>query len=448
MVSPGDSTELLPSRPIERVTTPFRRFLRLESASGAVLLVCTAAAIWMANSGATTAYRTFWDQRLRISLGEMALDHPLQYWVNEGLMTLFFFVIGLEIKRELVGGELGNRRNLVAPLAAALGGAIVPVLIFQAVRAGEAGAAGWAVPMATDIAFVVGALAVLGRRVPRGLHVFVLALAIADDILAVVVIALFYGGDVRVDALGAAVGGLAVVVAMNRLGIRSVAAYALVGAVIWLFTHQSGIHPTIAGVALGLLTPARPWVGSRSMIAVLGRAARAVAGSRDPSPPRAALGTLRFASREAASPLDRLEEGLHPWVAFVVVPLFAFANAGVTLEAQSLTSRVSLSIGAGLVVGKPVGILLATWLVVRRGWTSLPEGTTWPILGAAGCLAGVGFTMSLFVASLGLDGRLLESAKGGILLGSGVALVLGLVLLGAVLPRRDLDPDSAGVEHP
>jgi Na+:H+ antiporter, NhaA family len=432
---------LLPARTIERLLSPFERFLHVEAASGVVLFVCTLVALALANSPFAETYQAFWSQPVRVSIGALGLDYPLWYWVNDGLMTLFFFVIGLEIKRELVSGELSEPRKLIIPVAGAFGGALAPVLVFLFVleQGGGDGQRAWAVPMATDIAFVVGCLALLGKRVPRGLKVFVLSLAIVDDILAVIVIAAFYSGALSYGALAGALASFAVLLLFNRLGVRSVTAYALLGAVIWLFMLKSGVHPTVAGVALGLLTPATAWLHHRTFLGALTQATSTLEAGAEGTEARGsrlgALRTVRFASREASSPLERLETGLHPWVGFVIMPVFALANAGVVIDADTLGASLSVAVALGLVLGKPVGICLFALIVVKAGWARLPEGASWASLAATGCLAGIGFTMSLFVASLGLEGALLQAAKGGILIGSGVSLVLGLGLLYLVLPR-------------
>jgi NhaA family Na+:H+ antiporter len=444
-----EATRVLPSRPIERLTTPLERFLQVESSSGLVLFACTVTALALANSRLAPAYQTFWGQRLGLSLGGFALDYPLWYWVNDGLMTLFFFLIGLEIKRELISGELSARHKVVVPIAAAVGGALLPVLIFLALQHGEPGERGWAVPMATDIAFVVGGLALFGARVPRGLKVFLLSLAIVDDILAVAVIAAFYGESLAVGPLLAAFAGLGAVRLLDRAGVRSVPAYALVGGVIWLLTLKSGVHPTIAGVALGLLTPEHAWLGDRSFREVLAHTTRLVESDADDSDARrGALAALRFASREAIPPLERLEIALHPWVGFAIMPLFALANAGIAFDAGALGSPLALAIASGLVLGKPLGIVAASLLVValRRG--RLPEGLELRTLIAAGCLAGIGFTMSLFVASLGLTDELLLEAKSGVLIGSGISLVLGLGLMHIALPRQRADSGISPIVEP
>jgi NhaA family Na+:H+ antiporter len=425
----------LPSTPAVRLGRFARQFLHLESATGLVLLGCTAAALALANSPWGDAVQTFWSLPLTITIGAIHLEYPLWYWVNDGLMALFFFVIGLEIKREIVTGELSDRRAVVLPLFAALGGAAVPALVFLAVNGTGEGARAWAVPMATDIAFVVGCLALLGSRVPPPLKIFMLSLAIFDDLLAVVIIAVFYSGAIGLGWLAAAVGSLAAMGLLLRLGVRSISVYAVLGVVVWFFTLESGVHPTIAGVALGLLAPARPWLSwdhlRDSAVAVRQQIDEGTREGR-----REALAMLEVAARENIAPTERLEAALHPWVAFGVMPVFALANAGVAIEPAMLGSTLSLAIAVGLLGGKFVGITSGAWLAVRLGWGVLPSGVGWRAMAAAACLAGIGFTMSMFIASLALDGTTLEAAKSGILLGSLVSGVVGFLALRALLPAR------------
>jgi NhaA family Na+:H+ antiporter len=439
----------LEERPVVRLTRPFVRFLHVESASGLVLLGCTAVALALANSRLAAWYEAIWNEIFRIALGGFELSYPLWYWINDGLMAIFFFVIGLEIKRELISGELSEPRKVVLPVAAAIGGVVAPVLIYLTQQQGEPGAAGWAVPMATDIAFVVGCMAVLGSRVPHGLKIMVLSLAIVDDIMAVLVIAIFFTGTIHLTWLAAAVLGFGLTWLLNRIGVRTVPMYVLVGAGIWLATLKSGIHPTVSGVLLGLMTPASAWIGQTSFVEALERTRRLLQSRADVVSAhgrRAALNDLAFASKEAVSPLERLELGLHPWVGFLIMPIFALANAGVVISLGSVFDPVAIAVATGLVVGKPVGIFLASWLVVRVDWARLPGGVSWPALAGAGCLSGIGFTMSLFIASLALQDELLRAAKSGTLLGSCVSAILGLVLLAATLSPRPADAEAGADE--
>ncbi len=413
--------------PIERFLRPFVRFLHIQSASGIVLMLCAVIALVLANSSWSAPYAAFWETRVRVGFGSFMLDKPLLLWINDGLMTLFFFVVGLEIKREMVAGELSELRKAMLPIVAALGGMIVPALVYLTLQWGRPTAHGWGIPMATDIAFVVGFLALLGSRVPHGLKVLLLSLAIADDIGATLVIALFLTEEVSTTALAVGAAGFLVVLLLRWIGVRWTPAYFVVGALIWVAFVKSGVHPTVAGVALGLLTPARPWLSDRvpfdavtDMVGQLGR----LAG--DEHSPRG----------ELISVLERLERQLHPWVAFFIMPIFALANAGVDIGVGMLYTPVALSVAAGLLFGKPLGIVLFSWGSVKLGITRMPAEINGRVLIGAGCLAGIGFTMSLFIASLAMDGQHLYEAKIGILAGSAVSAALGFVLLLVFLPKQ------------
>ena len=426
----------LPERPIQRLQRPFIAFTHIESASGVVLLACTAIALIAANSSYADAYAAFWNQELRFVIADFELAYPLWYWVNDGLMPIFFFVIGLEIKRELVVGELSDPKKMVLPVAAAVGGVVVPVSIYLALQYGKEGQDGWAVPMATDIAFVVGCLSLLGKRVPHGVTVLMLSLAIVDDLAAVLVIALFYTEAIKVSWLVGALVGLVVVASMSRLGVRRTGLYVLVGSTVWLCTLKSGVHPTIAGVALGLMTPAMPWLVGPKFMGFL-RHTHETLKQPDTTMPKAELmvADLAFASREAVAPLTRIERALHPWTAFVIMPVFALANAGVPIDVRSIGAPVAVAVAAGLFFGKAAGIFGASWLAVKAGWASTPAGVTWPILLGAAFLGGIGFTMALFIASLGLQDDLLVAAKIGVIMGSFCSAVVGMVILVAVTKK-------------
>ncbi len=426
----------LPKGPIDQVIAPISRFLHVEAASGVVLLVAAALAFGLANSPLGDAYNAFWNTSVSFGAGSFSLDHSLKHWVNDGLMAVFFFVVGLEVKRELVIGELRDFRRASLPLAAALGGMIVPAAVYLALAGDGEAARGWGIPMATDIAFVVGCIALLGPRAPLGLRVLLLSLAIADDIGAILVIAIGYTDSINVTALILDGVGLIAIAAFGRLGVRSTPVYVLMGGLIWLAFHESGVHATIAGVLLGLMTPVRPWVSSERLERVVTRAGELWRGEEmTGGERRRLLGSVATAAREATPPLERLEHGLHPWSAFVIMPVFALANAGVVVEGGLLSEPVALAVGAGLVVGKPAGILLFCFLAVKLRLATLPEGVGWAALAGGACLAGIGFTMSLFIAGLALEGVVLEAAKVGILLASLVAGVLGMTLLLLFLPK-------------
>ncbi|MFM7150104.1 MAG: Na+/H+ antiporter NhaA [Gemmataceae bacterium] len=427
-------------RGLQLILRPLVRFLHTEASSGIVLLICTGLALALANSSLAHAFHDFWTTNLKIGVGSFVLDKPLEWWVNDCLMTLFFFVVGLEIKRELVAGELRDPRKAALPAAAALGGMIVPALIYLALRYGREGERGWGIPMATDIAFVVGVMALLGPRVPAGLKILLLSLAIVDDLGAVLVIALAYSENIAMLPLGVAFLGLGLVVLGRFTGVRSLIPYILIGLVTWFATYLSGIHPTIAGVMLGLLTASEQKVGRQRLLEIVDIVRdrlRASPGSDDMNGLNDEVQALVEHSQETLSPLDRFQSALHPWVAFGIMPLFALANAGVVLDPSLLTHPVATAASLGLILGKPIGIFLFSWLSVRSGLARMPQGVSTPVLFAAGCLGGIGFTMSLFIAGLALEGNLLNAGKVGILTGSLVSALVGSALLLATLPRGE-----------
>ena len=421
-----------------RLAAPLARFLEIESASGFLLLACTAAALAIANSRWAHAWHSFWHTEASLTIGEWTMSGSLAHWVNDGLMTVFFFVVGLEIKRELIDGELRSARKAALPIMGAIGGMVVPALIYLLLEWGQAGHRGWGIPMATDIAFAVGVLALLGNRIPVGLKIFLLALAIADDIGAILVIALFYSSNIAILPLGLAAAGLAAVAVMNRLGIRSIGLYTLAGIGVWLAMFHSGIHPTIAGVTLGLMTPGRAWIAGQSLVELLLQAVDRLDGQIErPHGQLDVVSKLTRTASETVSPLERLESALHPWVAFAIMPIFALANAGVAIEPAAIGSGIAVAVAVGLVIGKPLGIVLLSWLAVRSGVAQLPSGVTWKAMLGAGCLGGIGFTMSLFIAGLALEGSSLDAAKIGILGGSAVSAIVGLTVLVTIKPQAN-----------
>lgn len=424
---------------IERVLGPFGRFFSTNAASGLVLLACTAVALAWANSPWADTYGRFWEIPATVGIPGVGLTLSLHDWVNDGLMTVFFLLVGLEIKREILVGELSSRRSATLPVAAAFGGMIVPAALFTAVNIGGPGESGWGMPMATDIAFALGVLALLGDRVPSGLRVFLAALAIADDLGAVLVIAFFYTGALNWGALGGAALVLALLVMLNRAGARRPLTYALLGVVLWLFVLASGIHATIAGVLLALVIPARTRINEEEF---LERAEASLADFRAADEPgttvlsnrghQAALQALENAADEAQAPLQRVEHALQAVVAFVIMPIFALANAGVPLGdiTHVLHSRVALGVILGLLLGKPIGITLASHLAVRTGAGELPEGVAWRHIHGAAWLGGIGFTMSLFIGGLAFTSvEVLDTAKLAVLCASAAAGVVGYLLL-------------------
>jgi NhaA family Na+:H+ antiporter len=433
------------------VVRPLQAFLQAEISSGVLLLAAAAAALAWANSPWAASYEAFWTQELQLRLGSLQLSEDLRHWVNDGLMALFFFVAGLEIKREVTTGDLSDRRAMAFPMVAAVGGMIVPALLYLAVNAGQVGQDGWGIPMATDIAFALGVVALVGRGLPSALRAFLLTLAIVDDIGAILVIALVYTREVEAGALLVAGALLGVVVVLRWLHVRFTPVYVLVGIGIWLAMLQSGVHATIAGVALGLLTPARPFQHPDPVSEIARRVADETAD--DPDPPDADADhwlALAGLSREAVSPLVRLEHLLHPWTTRVIIPVFALANAGVSLSGEGLAGALSSSVVggvvAGLVLGKPLGITLAAWLGSRTGLLRIPPGVRWSHVVGVSAVAGVGFTVSLFIADLAFtEPELAQAARTGILAASVAAALLGAIVLGLTARRRAAgDPD---IEH-
>ncbi|MBW2244555.1 MAG: Na+/H+ antiporter NhaA, partial [Deltaproteobacteria bacterium] len=347
----------LPKEPIDRISNALERFLHIEAASGVALLVCTLVALGLANSAASEWFLGLWKTRVGFGFGSFQMDYPLYHWINDGLMAIFFFVIGLEVKRELVIGELNELRKAALPIAAAIGGMVVPAGIYLLMQGDTGARAGWGIPMATDIAFVVGCMAVLGSRIPHSLRVLLLSLAIADDIGAILVIAIGYTESIDLTALGLGFAGIGAVWGMARVGVRSLGLYGLAGLLVWLAFHESGVHATVAGVILGLMTPARSHVSASAFSRVIERASGVIQGEawETTSHRSEKLRKFTWAARETLSPLEYLEGMLHPWMGFVIMPIFALANAGVPFELSDVAHPVALAVGAGLVVGKPVG---------------------------------------------------------------------------------------------
>jgi NhaA family Na+:H+ antiporter len=422
----------------------FQQFTRLQASGGILLMVAAALALIWANSSWGDSYFELWETYLKIELGDLVLKESLLHWINDGLMVIFFFVVGLEIKREILVGELATPRRAALPLVAAVGGMLLPALIYLAFNLGRRGEAGWGIPMATDIAFVLGLLTLLGSRVPVSLKVFFTALAIADDLGAVLVLALFYSGEISWIALGIGAAFLVILIVLNRGQVRHPLPYALLGIGLWLAFLQSGIHPTIAGVLLALTIPARGQARASAYMAQctaalsgLGQGDSHELGRRQ----QAAAQTLEVIAERIQTPLQRLERNLNPWVAYLIVPVFALANAGVDLSGnllEALSLPVSLGIILGLLLGKSLGITLFSWLAVKIGVADLPYGVSWQQLFATSWLAGIGFTMSLFIASSAFEQpTLLALAKMDILVASMLAAVIGFALIVVTSPKQE-----------
>ncbi|MHC6757565.1 Na+/H+ antiporter NhaA [Yersinia ruckeri] len=387
------------------MTNIIRQFLRLEAAGGMILIVAAFVALLMANSPLQGVYQMFLDIPVAVKIASLDISKPLLLWINDGLMAIFFLVVGLEVKRELMEGSLAGRDKAVFPAIAALGGMLAPALIYLLFNgADEVTRQGWAIPAATDIAFALGVMALLGNRVPTSLKVFLLALAIIDDLGVIIIIALFYTHDVSLVALGVAAAAIALLAYMNWRGVGKTSPYLLVGLVLWVCILKSGVHATLAGVIVGFMIPLH--------------------------------------TKDKRSPSESLEHGMHPWVAYLILPLFAFANAGVSLEGVSvsgLTSLLPLGIASGLFIGKPLGIFLFSWLAVKLGMAKLPDSINFKQIFAVSVLCGIGFTMSIFIASLAFEGgdlALSTYSRLGILLGSTAAAIVGYSLLRLALPMK------------
>lgn len=420
----------------ERALLTFARFLHIEAVSGIVLLIATIVALVWANSSFADSYQHFWHTELSLSLGTFTISQSLHFWINDALMTVFFLVVGMEIRREIHEGALATVRQATLPLIAAVGGVIAPALIYVLFNPSEAQVRGWAIPTATDIAFAVGVLALFGKSIPGNIKIFLLALAIIDDIIAVIVIALFYSGGLDYSAFIIAGIGIAIVVLFQRMGFSSAMAYILPGSVIWYGILKTGAHPTLAGVILGLLTPIRskPLLDYPVMLlknAVRNLDTQALKGAIKHGEIGDTLKQLHLATRELLPPVIRVQVALHPWVAYGIMPLFALANAGVSFGNMDWTNPSSTFVMSGvlvaLVIGKPVGIVIASWLAVKTGLCRLPEGVNWHGVLLIGLLAGIGFTMSIFIATMAFEQPdLTGSAKVGVLFGSAISAVLAL----------------------
>lgn len=417
-----------------RALAPVDRFLAVEASSGIALLVTAAVALAWANSPLAWAYEALWHAPVGFTVGALTLENDLHFWVNDGLMTIFFFVVGLEIRRELSRGELSTPRRAALPLAAALGGMLVPALIYVAFNVGRASVRGWGVPMATDIAFAVGVFALLGARVSPALRILLLALAVVDDVGAIVVIAIFYSsGLAPAGFIGMGV-GVALILGMQLIGVRRAWLYVPAGFIVWVGALLAGVHPTLAGVLVGLLTPSKAWFSQARFLAEVDEHLDELRDGqvRDEGELFPHLDALNAARKEAVSPVERLQHALHTWVAFGVMPLFALANAGVPLGAASFDGdglRVFLGVTVGLAVGKPLGVYALSRLAARLGVAVVPRGLGRRHLGVVGLAAGIGFTMALFIATLAFEpGPLLETAKLGVLVGSGLAAAVTLLV--------------------
>lgn len=425
-----------PKRLAKQAFTALEYFLRVEAASGIVLLLAAAVALIWANSPFAPYYHALFESPLTIGVGAFVFSKPLHFCINDALMTVFFLVVGMEIRREIHAGSLSDFRQAALPLAAAAGGVMVPALIYLALNHGTNAADGWAVPTATDIAFAVGVLALLGRSIPANVRVFLLTLAIVDDIIAVLIIAVFYSAGLDYSGFALAGVGVVAIVVMQRLDIGRATAYIVPGAIVWTGFFISGVHPTLAGVVLGLMTPVISSRGHERVLVEFSEAAHHVshanvAKAYEFDRLEKPLHTLRVAQRDLLPPVVRVQWALHPWVAYGIMPLFALANAGVSLAGVNIsdneTSWITLGVALALVIGKPIGVFVTSWILVALKLCRLPSGMSWRGVSLVALLAGIGFTMSIFIATLAFsEPRTLDAAKLGVLLGSCVAGCAGL----------------------
>lgn len=423
--------------------SPFEEFVRGQSASGFLLMACTMLAMALANSTLSDAYESVLQTKITFGGGILSISYSLHHWINDGLMALFFFTVGLEIKREVLVGELADRRQAILPISAAIGGMLIPAIIYLSSTWGTDASAGWGIPMATDIAFALGILALLGDRIPRPLVAFLLALAIVDDLGAVLVIAVFYTEQINILALLFAGVALLLLIITNISGIRAPLPYIILGGLLWLGMLKSGIHATLAGVITALSIPANSQCTIQSFIKQIGHLKEQFLHIHKTTQPIMANGEQQKILQSMVntiycmeSPLQRMEHQLHTWVSFLIIPLFALANAGIPIHLaslpQTLSHPVTLGIMAGLIGGKLIGIFCFSWLVIRLGWCQLPPGVTMTQIASVGLLAGIGFTMSLFITDLAFTDQAYRlNAKTGILMASlfaGITGYLGLRL--------------------
>lgn len=433
----GNSLE----KSFRQAMTPLEEFIHDEASSGIILMACTIAALVIANSGFFSTYDAILHTQVSIGGGAFTLSLSLHHWINDGLMTIFFFIVGLEIKREILVGELADRRQAILPIGAAIGGMVVPALFYVAINSGTDAIDGWGVPMATDIAFAMGVLALLGKRIPRALIGFLLALAIVDDLGAVLVIAAFYTEQINTGALLFAGAAFVILILCNKSGIRRPLPYVIFGVLLWLGMLKSGVHATLAGVITALTVPAN----SHCDIIPFLRRMRQLTNTFDRiheedkhimqnSEQQKALQSMENFVHCMESPLQRMEHRLHIWVSFLIIPIFALANAGIPIElaslGQVLLHPVTFGVMAGLIGGKLLGIFFFSWLVIKMGWSRLPQGVTMPQIACVSLLAGIGFTMSIFIADLAFDNaEYLLNAKIGILTASLFAGIVGYIAL-------------------
>lgn len=436
------------TEPIDRFLRPLHEFIHRQASSGIVLLFSAVVALIWANSPWAYVYHDFWHTEVSLNIGGTGISKDILHWVNDGLMAVFFFLVGLEIKREFLVGELSSIRQALLPIFCAIGGMAIPALVYMGFNFDSPGAIGWGIPMATDIAFALGILALVGSRVPIALKAFLVAIAIVDDIGAVIVIAVFYTSEITVASLLLILVVLVVLISMNRLRVHHTHPYLIVGFFLWIAFLSSGLHATLAGVLLAFAIPARSRINVREFL-IIGRELldeyEGIGDLGNEVPVRQerqmALQEIQKKISDVWMPLQRLEHFLHPWVAFGIMPIFAFANAGVSVTGDlgaAVSNPVTLGIIAGLLVGKQVGITLIAWLTVRFGWSRLPYGVTWPQIYGVSWLGGIGFTMSIFVSTVAFATEdLLQVSKIGVLIASVISGLVGY----AIVKRYSKDSD-------
>lgn len=424
----------------DRLRKPFDDFFNSEATSGILLMAAMALAMVIANTSLAATFEKIWQTKLTIGYGDWGLSKPLVLWINDGLMAIFFFFVGLEIKRELMVGELNSLRSASLPILAAVGGMLFPAVFYTLVNLNSDGGSGWGIPMATDIAFSLGILMLLGSRVPLPLKIFLTALAIVDDMGAVLVIAIFYTSQLNLVSLMAGLGGVAILFLFNRLNVRNPLFYGLVAIIVWVAFLKSGVHATVAGVLVAISIPSVTRINaaefSRRMNKYMGKFHESCTPEGElwsNQGQQEAVHTMALAARHAESPMQRIEHKLRPWVSYFIMPVFALANAGIRFESgfmQGLLDPVALGVILGLFLGKPAGILLLSWLGVRFNLATIPDGISWRQLAGVGFIAGIGFTMSIFINTLAFnDPALIATAKGGILIGSLLSALAGVMIL-------------------
>ncbi|WP_100644539.1 Na+/H+ antiporter NhaA [Alteromonas facilis] len=425
------NAEQLPKSLIDWLTQPLGRFFKIEAVAGIMLLTFTLLALYLANSEFSSQFAALWKVSVGFSVGNFTFTRSLHAWINDAGMTFFFFLIALELKRELVLGELRKPRLALLSVSAAAGGMIIPATIYLFLQFGETGQNGWGTVMATDTAFVIGCLALLGKRIPKSLRVFMLSLAIVDDLGAIIVVALGYGNALNWFFLGYALIGFVVIKFMSSLGVRSLPLFFAVGFIIWLLIDTTGIHPTVTGVILGLMTPTSRWVSDSKLHDIVSAIWSPLAKKYKNNTllHTRLLKTAEAAAREALSPVERLEILLHPWVGFVVMPMFAFANAGIPLNNQDMPMSILLAVFFSFILGKPAGICLFSWVAIQTKLAERPADLTWGLIFAGSILAGIGFTMAIFIANLAYESEQINAAKSGVLTASLFSSFVGIALL-------------------